>query len=159
MRLPDRIWVSALLSWPAMVISAATLAWAIAAITGRTGDADITTAAELALTVAVISALPFAAMAVLVMLPLGAAADALLRGRYSARVTSMVGALLAFPAAVSFVVANWAIWGRHESLLATVKRVAARPDAVLPILMTAFVIGGIVVSLGMRRREPTAPAP
>ena len=64
----NRLWVTALLSWGAMVIATAVLVYANATITGRTGDIDIKTAEEAAFTVAFVLALPLAVVSALVLL-------------------------------------------------------------------------------------------
>ena len=148
----NRLWVTALLSWGAMVIATAVLVYANATITGRTGDSDIKTAEEAAFTVAFVLALPLAVVSALVLLPLGAATNWLLRGNYSGWITAMVGVLLALPAFAILVVALWFVGGLQASPLMMMKRAAASHDPIPFMLLTVCMIGGAIVSLDIRRR-------
>ena len=105
-------------------------------------DPDITSPFELAFALMFILALPLALMSGLVLAPAAAFIDAWLEGRLTLGGNTLIGALLAIPAIAVFVAVGTMLYGPPNGMVAD-----------LSIGLTVFAVGGVIVSLGMRRRD------
>jgi hypothetical protein len=105
-------------------------------------DPDIHSPVELALTFVVITALPLALMSGAFLAPAAALIDGWLDGRLTLGWNALIGAALAIPSAGVFVAVGTLLFGPPNG-----------PVADLSAGLTVFAVGGIVVSLGMRRRQ------
>jgi hypothetical protein len=63
---------------------------------------------------------------------------------------------MGLPAFVLFFVTSWLVGFTSLSPLVMMQRAAATRDPILFVLLTVFMIGGAVVGLGIRRREPAS---
>jgi hypothetical protein len=114
-------------------------------------DPDISGPVEMALTFAVVSAIPFALLAAAVLAPSAWLADRLIQGRFTGGVNIIVGALFTIPCVAAFLIGNWLLFGRQLSFGAFVDRVRNPPDSLIGLAIV-FAVGGVIVSLAMRRR-------
>jgi len=114
-------------------------------------DPDITSPFEMAFLFAVVSAIPFALVSVCVLAPSSVAADRIVRGRLGLGPNVVIGALFSIPATLAFFVGNWRLFDRKRALGESLARARNIPDSVVALLLI-FAVGGVIVSLGMRRR-------
>jgi hypothetical protein len=114
-------------------------------------DPDISGPVEMALTFAIVSAIPFAILAAVVLAPAAWIADRLIRGRLPAGANIVIGALFAIPSILAFLIGNWVLFGRRLGFGEYVDRVRNPPDSLIGLLIV-FAVGGVIMSLGMRRR-------
>jgi hypothetical protein len=148
---PGYRWVGfAFLAWISMVGILAVMA---AVKWNQPGfqDPDMSGPFELALLVTMSMFVPLALAAGLFLAPLAWIADRILRGRLTRGANTIIGAMLAVPAAVLFFAAGWLIFGNGPRVIENIRR---SPDIAVGFL-TIFAAGGVIMSLGMRQR-PTA---
>jgi hypothetical protein len=105
----------------------------------------------MAMTFGIVMFFPFAGVAYGLLAPMAVVADRAVRGRLPRAGNMALGALLAFPAALGFLVAFWLLFGTRPGFAHFVQRLRGMPDSLIGFLII-FAAGGIIVSLGMRRR-------
>jgi hypothetical protein len=111
-------------------------------------DQDIQSPAEMAMTMVFVMAIPLALIAGAVLAPSALVADRIIRGRLTRGANTLIGACFSIPSILGFFGAGLLLFGNGSRLLANVRRA---PDMLVG-LFTIFAVGGIVISLGMRRR-------
>ncbi len=111
-------------------------------------DPDISGPFEMALTMAVVMGIPLALIAGGVLAPSAWMADRLIRGRFTRGANIIIGAGFSIPATIAFFSAGLLVYGNDPQLIENVGR---SPDTLVGLL-TIFAVGGVVTSLGMRRR-------
>jgi hypothetical protein len=104
-------------------------------------DPDISSPIELALVFIVVLALPFALMSAAFLAPAAAFLDSALQGRLTLGWNLLIGAALALPAIAIFIGVGTLLYGPPNGMLSA-----------LPMGLAVFAVGGMIVSLGMRRR-------
>lgn len=114
-------------------------------------DPDITSPIELAMTIGVVMAIPFAGVAFGLLGPMVIAADRMVRGRFTRGINLALGACLAFPAAIGFLVLFRLLFPDKRTPSEFVQTLRGMPDTLIGFLIV-FAVGGMIVSLGMRRR-------
>lgn len=114
-------------------------------------DVDIDSPVEMALTLALVTAIPFALVTIGLLAPCTVAADSWLRGRFTRRVNAMVGASFGLPALAVFLLVFWSLFERRRTFGEWLGAFNGGPGQLVGFLVI-FMIGGIVLSLGMRRR-------
>jgi hypothetical protein len=118
-------------------------------------DPDITSALEMAMTFGIVMAVPFAGVAFGLLAPMTIVADRVVRGRLPRAANMALGCCLSVPAAVGFVVTSWLLFGGKRNFSQFIATIRRMPDSLISLLIV-FAVGGIIVSLGMRRRTLTA---
>lgn len=140
----------AFMAWASMIAMLAIMAavkW-----TRPGGDPDISGPFEMALTFTIVAAVPFALLAGCILAPCALIADRIVRGRMSAVLNALIGALFAVPAGLAFLVGNWLLFGAGKrSFGEYFARVRSPPDTLIGLLIV-FAVGGVVISLAMRHR-------
>lgn len=116
-------------------------------------DPDISGPVEMALTFAIVSAIPFAILAAVVLAPSAWIADRLVQGRLNGAANIAIGTLFAIPSILAFLIGNWVLFGARRGIgfVAFVNRVRNPPDSLIGLLIV-FAVGGVIMSLAMRRR-------
>jgi len=142
-------WIAAI-SWISMVGVLAVMAAVRWNLPGFR-DPDISGPLEMALTFALVSAIPFALLAAVVLAPSAWIADRLIRGRLTAGANIVVGALFSIPSILAFLVGNWVLFGRRLGFATYLDRVRNPPDSLIGLAIV-FAVGGVIMSLAMRRR-------
>lgn len=115
-------------------------------------DPDITSPIELAMTIGLVMAIPFAGVAFGLLGPMAIVADRVVRGRFTRGMNTVLGACLAIPAAGAFLVLFWLLFRDRRTFQQFVQTLRGMPDTLIGFLIV-FAVGGIIVSLGMRRRS------
>ena len=110
-------------------------------------DPDIVSPFEMAYLFMFVLAIPFALATATLLAPSAIAADAWLRGRLTLGGNLFVGACLGLPTFAGFFGVGWLLFGRNRSLVGGMLR---DPSTTIAFLI-AFAVGGVVISLGMRR--------
>lgn len=117
-------------------------------------DPDISSPFELALTFAVVMAVPFGGVAFGLLAPMALLADRILRGRFTGTANLAIGACLAVPATLTFLVLFRLLFGDKRTLSEFVLALRGMPGTLVGFLIV-FAVGGVIVSLAMRRRNPS----
>jgi hypothetical protein len=144
------VWLS-VLAWMAMmcVIAAwAGVSWYLPG--GR--DPDISSVVEKVMVFVVVMSVPLALMSAAVLAPAAFVLDGWIGGRLTRPANGLIGAALAIPAAIVYLGVGWLIWGGGGRTFAGWLANIWRQPASTAVLGTAFAIGGVVLSLGVRRR-------
>ena len=79
-------------------------------------DPDISGPFEMALTFAVVSAIPFAMLAAVVLAPTAWLADRLIQGRLPAGANLVVGALFTIPSILAFLIGSWVLFALPKGM-------------------------------------------
>ena len=145
-----RVWRYAALAWITLVAvptGYAVIRWQM----GLNRDPDVTGATELIPLFLLVITVPMAALAFGGLAPLAIAYDHVAKGRSPTYLNVLVGTALAAPAlVVSVVAAGWPQHDVRQSLSAL--RHLDRADGFL----MALLLGGMIVGLGVRRRQRAA---
>lgn len=138
-------------AWMAML--AAIGVWAIVSWYFPGGrDADMSSALEKGMIFVVIMAMPVALLAGAVLAPSAYVLDRWLRGRVTRPVNTALGAALTIPASIAFLAGSWLLFGGgSRPFVGYLRNIARQPESML-VLASAFAIGGVIVSQGIRRR-------
>jgi hypothetical protein len=138
----------ALLAWASMVGVLSVMA-AVKWNQPEFGDPDMSGPLEMAFFAALSMFIPLGLAAGGLLAPLVWLADRIVGGRLSFTANVVIGACLSIPAAGAFLVAGWLIFGNGARMIANFRR---SPDLLVAMLMI-FAVGGVVMSLAMRRRS------
>ena len=154
-----RIWVHTALAWLAMV-AIPTLFVMIQWQMGIGRDVDMRSVWELIVTFLIVLTPPMGALAFGVYGPLAIGIDRRMAGRTTGITNALIGAALAVPALVVTLVAliatDWrsiAEYGLGASLSGSTRNLQS-----WVLFFLVFVTAGIIVGLGLRRRERLAAA-
>lgn len=151
---PHRIWVHAALAWLAMV-AIPTLFVTIQWERGIARDPDMRSVWELIFTFVMVLTLPMGALAFGVFAPIAIGIDRRTTGRTTGLANALIGAGLAVPALlvtlIALIAMDWrsvAEYGVRASLFASARNLQS-----WILFSCVFVAAGIIVGLGLRRRE------
>jgi hypothetical protein len=155
-----RIWTFAVLAWVALVALPTTIV-AVRWQLGIDRDVDMSGVHELITFFMLVSSLPAAIVAFGLLAPLAIAVDRAIRGRTPRAVNFVVGGVLGVPGFLLFLSGSAILelmGGNLEGpISANVWRVFQNPRTAAIVLM--FVVGGMLVGLGLRHHSATDPSP
>ena len=149
-----RIWAHAALSWLALILLPTT-AVAIQWMRGIGRDSDLYGVHELILFFVLISSVPAALVAFVLLAPLAIAADRAIRGRTTRAANVLLGGVLGIPAFALFVAGSAAIelakGMTFDRLSASFRVFTHDPETAVVVAM--FVVSGMLVGPGLRYRR------
>ena len=147
----DRFTEHAFLAWLAM---AAVLigTFGVRYLRGTLGDPDITSLTEAMMIPLISMTVPVGAVAFGVFWPSIRAINAATRGRLGTLGLAAAGAALSLPAVLAFAVGGYLLWPSSESFVDQFARNVRHPS--FGYLFAAFVVGGMTVGAGVRKRIP-----
>jgi hypothetical protein len=165
-----RLFAHTFIAWVTM-IGLLVLYWGGQYVTGTLGDPDFQSVGEALLVPVFFMSLPFAGIAVGILLPFAIGLQSISRGRLTRPMTVAAGVVLGVPAAVATGFIGWLMFGRDHSLAAVQRGLMAVGRHPLHIFdwhgplpyLTAIVVGMTIVSAAVQSRDerliPDDPQP